>query len=94
MSASELFKFSMIPLGDFERCLSFVETHRFADFNTCSEMFLRQTYRTFERMLKRDYEERHQYLVQNFAMQNVQQYALLNYGADCGSENLMRYLHE
>lgn len=94
MSFKELFKFAMIPLGDFERCLAFVETHRFDDFQACADIFLRQTYRTFEKLLKGDYEERHYHLVQNFAVQNIQQYALLSYGAECGSQNLMRYLHK
>lgn len=52
MSSTELFKFAKIPLGDFESCLAFVETLRFVDFQACADMFLRQTYRTFVRLLK------------------------------------------
>lgn len=94
MSSTELFKFAKIPLGDFESCLAFVETLRFVDFQACADMFLRQTYSTFVRLLKGDFQEKFHHIVQTFAMQNVQQHALLRYGAECGYDNLMRYLHE
>ena len=54
-----------------------------------------QSIKTFERLLKRDFDvDRHLGVVQEFANQCVQQFALLNYGKDCGYERLRRYLHE
>ena len=94
ISAEELFEFAKIPLGDFERCLAFVEAHKGMDFQASADDLLWQTYKAFERLIKRDFEDKFHPVVQDFANQCVQQYALLDYGADCGYENLGKYLHE
>ena len=93
-STEELFAFSKVHLGDFERCLAFVESHTALDYRAAADKMLWQAYKTFERLQSRDFDDRHLRLVQMFANQCVQQYALLDFGADCGVENLKKYLHE
>ncbi|THH07089.1 hypothetical protein EW145_g3624 [Phellinidium pouzarii] len=94
MSSGELFAFAKIPVGDFESCFAFFENHPAIELRASAEKMLWQTYRTFDRLIKHDYDDRLHELVQNFANQSVQQYALLDYGADCGFENLKKYLHK
>lgn len=92
--AEDLFEFAKIPLGDFEHCLAFIEAHKGMDFRASADDLLWQTYKAFERLIKRDFEDKFHPVVQDFANQCVQQYALLDYGADCGYENTTKYLHE
>lgn len=92
-STEELFEFSKVSVGDFERCLAFVESHNALDYRAAADKMLWQAYKTFERLHRRDFDTRHMRLVQKFANQCVQQYALLDFGADCGVESLKRYLH-
>ncbi|KAL5524807.1 hypothetical protein ACEPAF_9953 [Sanghuangporus sanghuang] len=90
----QLFAFSKIPLGDFESIMAWIElhSHHAIDYQLCKEKMLWQTYKTFERLLRRDFEERHVRLVQEFANQCVQTLAILDYAADCGYENLRKYV--
>lgn len=93
-STEDLYHFAKIPLGDFEGLLAFVEEHSMLDYRAAAEKMLWQTMKTFEKLVKKDLETRHIPLVQEFASQCVQQYALLDYGADCGYEKLRQYLHK
>ncbi|KAL5512700.1 hypothetical protein ACEPAG_2966 [Sanghuangporus baumii] len=90
----QLFAFSKIPLGDFESIMAWIElhSHHAIDYQLCKEKMLWQTYKTFERLLRRDFEERHVRLVQEFANQCVQTLAILDYAADCGYENTRKYV--
>ncbi|KAL5501315.1 hypothetical protein ACEPAH_8575 [Sanghuangporus vaninii] len=90
----QLFAFSKIPLGDFESIMAWIElhSHHAIDYQVCKEKMLWQTYKTFERLLRRDFEERHVRLVQEFANQCVQTLAILDYAADCGYENSRKYV--
>ncbi|KAL5482928.1 hypothetical protein ACEPAI_9523 [Sanghuangporus weigelae] len=90
----QLFAFSKIPLGDFESIMAWIElhSHHAIDYQLCKEKMLWQTYKTFERLLRRDFEERHVRLVQEFANQCVQTLAILDYAADCGYENSRKYV--
>ncbi|KAH8113522.1 hypothetical protein DFH11DRAFT_1544761 [Phellopilus nigrolimitatus] len=89
-----LFEFASIRFGDFESCLQFMNTQGVElDLRASADRMLWQTYKTFERLIRRDFDARLQPLVQDLANQCVQQYALLDYGADCGYERLRTYLH-
>ncbi|KAI5123160.1 hypothetical protein M0805_000863 [Coniferiporia weirii] len=94
MVSEELFIFSKIPLGDFECCLAFLENRATLDLRASADKLLWQAHKTFERLIKRDYEDKFHHLVQDYANQCVQQYALLDYGAECGFESLRKYLHD
>ena len=92
--AEALFRFATIKLGDFESCLLFIDTLIDMNLKSAAAILWWQTCRTFERLVRRDYDDAHHQIVQDFANQCVQQYTLLSYGADCGAKNLRKYLHE
>lgn len=94
MSSSDLFEFAKIPLHDFEQCLAFLEARPTLNLAAAAEKILWQAFKTFERLIKGDLDEQQQHLVQQFANQCVRSFAFLDYGRDCGHENLMRYLHK
>ena len=91
-----LYAFSQIPLGEFELCKEFFETHQTVDFRKSAVIVWWQVRKTFERLLRvspdlEDAEDRRK-LIREYAVRCVQEYALLSYGADCGMENVMKYL--
>jgi hypothetical protein len=93
-----LYAFSHIPLGEFELCKEFFEIHHELDFRKSALIVWWQVRKTFERLLRippdaEDAEEKKR-LVRRYALSCVQEYALLSYGADCGMENLMKYLRK
>lgn len=91
-----LYAFSQIPLGEFELCKEFFETHHAIDFRKSALIVWWQVRKTFDRLLRiapdaEDAEQKRR-IIREYALRCVQEYALLSYGADCGFENLMRYL--
>ena len=64
------------------------------DYSLLREKMLWQTYKTFERLLKHDFEERHTKLVRAFAEQCVRSLAILDYASDCGWEKAREYVRQ
>jgi len=93
MTSEPLFNFARIPFGDFESCFLFFETFQRLNFEVNAQNVLWQARKALERLHTRHYDTYTRLVVQNFANTCVQAYCFLQYGVECGRENLKKYLH-